>query len=578
MLSKKSIPIIITLLLFLILLGYFLITPLVERAGDIGEYYGITETFITHFGFDLHPENQLGLSELLDPYYYNSPYYYILGRDGGRYPVHFIFYSLLLIPIRLILQFFTFNPLLSFSVTNLLILFLTILYIITKLLQEDYQKYLFLVFTLLSPVMFFIVWPGPDVFYICMLLLGIFFFCDKKYIRSSMFVALASWHSQPLIIICGAILAFYFFSNIFYSRINSKILLHFDPKVFISCVLVGLFALIPYFYNLFIFGMLTPWNVLADGWTVMNGFGIQNVSLLKLFEMFFDLNIGVFWYMPILFILFIIGLFKRYRNLHAIYLTSSFLITCFFYQTNPAWHYGTSGFGPTRHVLFMIPLIIYIALQVKLASVKYLVISLIIGTQLVVLSMNGFLKPHPPNSLYHNPMASFILNTWPQFYNPSYELFVDRTNHTDNDYLSNAFYKASSGKCKKAFVLIGLSKELLTTCGYIPEFYKQSLDDPFSRKASYDRSLWVKQATFWPDNYACTEGIVATKERPFVCMRSIEDVIKYTGFQDTNRLQKPANLDYIGVWELKFGSPVLINVPAGYVIQYFGQKGVYVNY
>jgi hypothetical protein len=41
----------------------------------------------------------------------------------------------------------------------------------------------------------------------------------------------------------------------------------------------------------------------------------------------------------------------RFRIDQPLYYYSS-VITAFFYQTNPAWYHGTSGYGPSRHAIF----------------------------------------------------------------------------------------------------------------------------------------------------------------------------------------------------------------------------------
>lgn len=113
-------------------LDYFLIKPAVNWGGDIIEYYGITESLINHGSPKLTSQDKSNITKLLNPAYFEDPQYYIKNSSGDRYPVHFIFYSILLIPMRVLLEIFGQNPIKTIALTNLIILSLTVLFIIKK--------------------------------------------------------------------------------------------------------------------------------------------------------------------------------------------------------------------------------------------------------------------------------------------------------------------------------------------------------------------------------------------------------------------------------------------------------------
>lgn len=564
---------------------YFLSKPVMQPAGDIPEYYGITQTLLSHFGFNLTSSDQEYLSKVLNPGYFNDPGYYIQGRGQNRYPVHFVFYSILVLPIRLILKLLNFNELLSLSITNLIILSATVLFILIRFLKSTKSQLIFILLVYISPVVFFIIWPGPDIFYTCMMLISVFYFFERGYFKSALFGVLASWHSQPLAIYAGLMTLFFILKELIRAKEGGGYKVTIDKKVikiFVFCLILALLVLTPYFLNYYMFGILTPWKILQDGWTIMRGFGVQNTSLVKLYEMFFDLNIGLFWYAPFIVILGTVFVLENVKKADVKYMFFCLLFTAFFYQTNPAWHYGTSGYGPTRHVIFVLPFFIYCVLKFlekeesKIELVSFIVILTVV--QFFPLKMNNFLRPFPPDSLRHNQLARFVLDNYPSLYNPTPEIFIDRTSNTDPKNLINAVYKKDFS-CKKAFILKGQNEYLMSHCGSIPTTYQQKLDDPFSRKANYPRTTYVLEATLWPDSSFCTESVFTLGTKDYVCIRDLDTMLKTANITDKTRV-KPYYDDAgeSGVWYIPKGNPLKITVPAGYIMDYYGQEGIYVNY
>lgn len=455
----KILPYIILCLVAGIMVGAFLGNNPPSPAGDIVEYYGITESIMRHGTIALRPEDQSNLSTVLHPEYFSNPGYYLRGTDGNRYPVHFIAYSLLLIPIRWVLTIVQLNPLLVFSVGNSIMLFSALAYIMRYALRSSWQRGVLLVAALTSPLISFLWWPGPDVFSMSLLLVALFLFYEDKPFAAASLTALASWQSQPLLVVTIGLLGYSCITHHGNTKTKSWLRL---AALSTGIVAVGL---IPYLYNYVLFGALTPWTILQDFWTRTYGFGLQNINLQKLFEQIFDLNIGVFWYAPILTIA---GLYtlaiQSIQNTKTRWLTCMAIVALLAYQTNPAWHYGTAGYGPTRHALILIPfLIAAIIWHSKPKAVWMGLVALILVSQVYILSINNYIFPVFTNTLVHSPVARFVLDRWPALYNPTPEIFVDRTNHTDLDHPTTAIYSVN-GICKKAYVLLPDLDRILQTC------------------------------------------------------------------------------------------------------------------
>ncbi|MDD4937979.1 MAG: hypothetical protein PHX34_03090 [Candidatus Shapirobacteria bacterium] len=551
---------------------FYFSTQKVQLAGDIAEYYGITESILSHGSVNLTPSDQSVLSKKLHPEYFNDPGYYLVGHNSNRFPVHFIFYSILVIPIRLILRLFSQNELLSLTFTNILLTFTALFLIFRCFIKNPFSRLVLLIILMTSPFISFLSWPGPDVFYFILVLLSLFLFNKKHYLLASTITAIASWHSQPLIILSIFFATFHFFTT------NFKFKDHrFHLTLNLKTILIGISILfilsIPYFYNLYAFSALTPWTIFKDGWTQISGFGPQNISLKRTFEQFFDLNMGLFWYAPLITI---VGLYYWIRSQKINrWLFLPVILTILFYQTNPGWNFGTAGFGPSRHIIFIIPFLIYfLTISLKPKTKNYLCLTLIIVSQIFILSSNGLIHPNFENSLKLTPLSKYILNHYPQYYNPTPEIFIDRTNHTDNGYPTTAIYK-NNGICRKAYVLITDKDKLISQCSYIPDKYLNIFNNDFLNKTSFSRTTITTEATFWPDTQSCEDWYQTNEQNPYLCLKTLSDFIKNTSINDPARIE---SLGYPGVWHLKNGLPQKIIIPPGYIINHYSLTGVYVNY
>lgn len=557
---------------------YVLMVATVQQAGDIVEYYGVTESLVNHGGVSLTLEDRVNLEQVLHKAYFEMSGYYIEGRKAARYPVHFWFYSLLAVPVRLLLSLTELDLRRSLFFVNWLSIICAVGFIWTRYVKDWFKRIALLVLVFTGALMSFLIWPGPDLWYLSLLLIVPFAFFEGECWLAAGLTALASWHSQPLIVFAAGLTAYAIYQS-WLTKIDNQTLLKPDIKPLIWAGLLGLMALIPYVYNLYAFGVLTPWTKLQDGWTIMNGFGLHNASLWKFWEQWFDLNVGLFWYAPVVFVLALVGVWKmRSKKQQLWFFAGLSILTAFFYQTNPAWHYGTVGFGPGRHGVYLLPILIYFALQALSKKVWGVVlIAVIISSQVWGLSLNGYLEPDFTKTLQLSPFAEFVLNRWPQWYSPTPEIFVDRVNHTDLDYPTTAIYKRN-GQCVKAYALMTDEEQLKIECGGIPEAYQIQFDNSYVRLANYSREVVTKEATFWPEPGACADGFTKTEQKPFQCMRTEGEFLKLTGLLDASRLAKVPNFDYPGIWKVTWGVPVKLTIPAGYIINHYAMNGVYVDY
>jgi len=589
----------ITLLLFVVVLRH---TP--QQAGDIVEYFGTTQSLLSHGGVNLTAPDRLTLENVLHPAYFDDPQYYVVGRGESRYPVHFVLYSVLAVPIYVVLQIMGANLLLTLPLLNWLILTFTALAML-RLMQKSpkleanhaggvqarslsfFLGFAFLTLLYLSPMLSFLVWPGPDMLYMCLLLLAIFSFFEEKFLWAALLSAIASWHSQPLMFLALFFIGYYGYvtlqnrgKHVTYSPLENAPKIQNTIYKILPVLFLTLLIAIPYIYNLYAFGVLTPWTQFENGWTRAFGFGFHNASLKKLFEQFFDLNMGLFWYTPVLFVAGLAGFIYKARSSRLTQIVGAvFLLTCFAYQTNPAWHYGTAGYGPGRHALFAIAFLIYFAglLFARFRKIGYVLLTLFVVTQIYVHSFNGWATPNFEKVLQHSPYAIFVLDRAPFLYNPTPEIFADRTNHTDVDHPVSAIY-FSGITCKKAYVLPTDIQRVIDACGSLPENSVGIVDNEFNRKANYTRTIKTNEATLWPDSQSCENGFIHDAQRPYICLKTKDDVKKMAGVNDVSRITTVPDYEYTGIWKIKNGKPIDIIIPPGYIVDYNATEGIYINF
>ena len=310
---KNKFPWLIFSLVALFLGAYVLFIAKVQLAGDIAEYYGVTESVVNHFGLNLTDQDRTNLEKVLHPAYFEMSGYYLDGVDQNRYPVHFWFYSLLAVPFRLILSQLNLDPRKSLLIVNWLSVVTAVALIFKRYLTNSAKRLALLVAVFTGALMSFLVWPGPDLWYLSLLLIVPFAFFNQDYWLAVVLTIIASWHSQPLVVLAAGLTAYAVFTTVkkqLKSRSKKNVIIFLLKNSMVGAVL-GLIALIPYFYNLAVFGVLTPWTQLQDGWTIIRGFGLHNASLWKFYEQWLDLNIGLFWYASAVFILALLGIFKR---------------------------------------------------------------------------------------------------------------------------------------------------------------------------------------------------------------------------------------------------------------------------
>ena len=539
---------------------YFLLEPKIHYGGDIIEYYGISESFINHLSFKLTSFDKTKLIEKFGKGYFENPEYYPANSQGNRYSSHFFAYSVLQVPVRLFLRLFNMEELKTFRLTNIIVLFACAFFLMKNYILSYWKRILFIILLFGSPLMFFIVWPGPELIATCCILMAVFLFFNNRKKEAFLFSLFPAWQSQPLMFISLGITA-----SIFIDMLTSK---QFSIKNVLILLCLNILIFTPNIYYLAIYGNLSPF-------TVTKIVSMGNFTFQKVIEVIIDPNIGLLFYAPVLVIGAVYALFhKRFKKITNILFLFSFLLPLFFFPLINNWNHGTAGYGPTRYALYLIPLCIYLILT--LFDKKKLMMGLIvlyIITQSYILSFNNGLMPTFENTFQHTPFAKLLLQYAPNLYNPTPEIFFERTFGKEYPVIVTSAYK-HNGKCKKAYILPTQKDILVKLCGSIPT--DLVFINEFAKPQAITQKVLTAEATLYPADKSCAYDYTPTLEKPYICMKTLEDVTKYTQIEDEDRWIKVKNS--FGAWTLKWAKPIEISIPPGYIVHYYSLDGRYINY
>jgi len=151
----------------LILLVNFIAFSTPSLIGDGAEYLGMTISFFNHLTPDFRAEDiemreEIGQKNGIDFPDTLVNHGYVSSSNGEWYPFHFWGYSLINLPVFIILNKFGFNELRTFQITNSIILLIALWFIaLFSKFENEFQKGLFLAFCALSPALLYIKWSSP---------------------------------------------------------------------------------------------------------------------------------------------------------------------------------------------------------------------------------------------------------------------------------------------------------------------------------------------------------------------------------------------------------------------------------
>lgn len=453
--GNRAFFVVVGLVLFLTMC---LVKPSVQ--GDGPEYLLMTESFFNHLTPDLREEDIETLESVEErfsfPVFHRQPQqYYFPARDGRLYSYHFWLYPLVNLPVKAALHFLGLHEIKVFQITNALLMILALYFIIFRSAFDELQKRMFSYLLLVSPVFWFIHWAHPEVFSCVLVVMSLVSLSREKWRSAVFWAAVASTQNQPLVLL----VAFLWVVGLVRSMHKRS-----DVGLLTAAALP---AVLPNLFYLLKYG--SP-SLLAQ-----EAASLDNVSLFKALELFFDLNVGMLPYIPLALVLFF-GILARDAFIRRrvvfghtfVPLLLAMMLAC---TPTILWNHGTTG--PNRYVIWMLPLVFYVLANEISSSAPgrklyCLALWTTIAVQFAIVLRFGGITPKNTQT-HHTYLAKFVLNHFPALYNPTHEIFIARTLHRTSAEPEGPVVYYYKGECRKALVDITDQSELESLCRIIPD-------------------------------------------------------------------------------------------------------------
>lgn len=367
---------------------------------------------------------------------------------------YFPTYSLISLPVKLVLQMLSLPQERAFIITNA-ILFIAALEIVRRKLKQPIQNKLLLILLLIiSPAFIMVNYASAEVFILSLVIISLVHFSNKEYKRAALFVSIASM-PNPTIMVYGMAIILDYFMNVLSENKKVKLLQLIKTKCketfkFALCFLP---CLVPFIFN---YIYVKQGNLTSGGATLID-------YPERFFSYLFDTNLGYFAYFPILLLLFI-GLF----------------IVCMLRKQFRAVSYGIAFFGTvaafslmmhincgmelsSRYVVWSFPIMAFFVTTVGLEVITRKVIGRVVVSVSVVVSLFIlYYNTHPYYSYVEfNTITRQILNNYPQLYNPYSSLFNSRANHIDGGYniTTPVYYRDSENDYVRKILFLGTEED-----------------------------------------------------------------------------------------------------------------------
>lgn len=462
--ERLTLKIVNYMLFGIICLAFFFVTGIISKAslfGDGQEYLFMQEAFVNHFSPDIRPVDLETSQQILyakgdtvaDGYLsglkgllLNNPtpgqQYWgaFIAENGKAYCYHFWMYSLCCMPVDLFLKAFHFNQLKSFQITNLLLIFLVIWYLLFKSRLTELQKFIAGILFLFSGTIWYILRTHPEIFSASLLFLALLLLYDRRYYLSVLLASVASFQNPPILFTVAFILFKYYLDN------------GFQFKKLLMLGITGSVSLLPMLFYYWYFG--SPNLIMKSGMT-----DSSFISAHRLLSLFFDLNQGLILSIPLVFLVFLGHAAYRITFHLKKSLTSISYILLLILLAIPSlpqrnWNMGAVIIS--RYALWIsMPVLIYLVMEIKWDKLyKKIGIAVILISQVYLVTSKGGLLAGAGGYVQFNKLSRFVLDHCPSIYNPDPEIFGERAlGHEEvhpND--SPVKYFDSKGNLKKIMV------------------------------------------------------------------------------------------------------------------------------
>ena len=338
-------------------------------------------------------------------------------NNGGVYGYHFVFYSLLNVPARFMTDLLNLHPIQAFKYTNLACWILLLILFLFLRKQLVFDEALLFLAGFFSAAFYYNTWTHPELTTVILLMASFIFLNQERFHLAILTCALATLQNQPLV----------FLLLWMYVYVWNK--QQYAIKPLLPFGLYGLIVFIPslYFYRLF-----GTTSLIKDA-----GFlAAENISLTRISGFYVDLNQGMILSIGLFLLLYMVLLVQRLViiiktrkaelwDLMPLVLVSMTLLV----SAMNNWNHGMAIVN--RYAVWMgVPLLFHVFYLMRDFSIRLsipLVVSALIS-QGILLSVHLPFNQFDWSNLQHMPIAKWVLDHHPSWYNPDPQIFISRTN------------------------------------------------------------------------------------------------------------------------------------------------------
>lgn len=425
-------------LLAMLLLCMLAVAP-VHMEGDVAEYASMTVALARHGTpeirlADMHATAQWlpstrGAMETLEHNLHAGQKLtdgFYLGNDGKEYALHFWAYSALAALPYSVLPALGAPPGKCWQVVNAAALFVLGMAMF-RLFGNAWRALGGMALYLLCGGVLYWHWSSPECLSAALLLAGLIYFCTRAPVRGGLWIGLAAMQNPSIALALGfaPLLAACLDGQV--SGWRARLLAQWRWRVAAGIALgAALFAVSPLF-NLAKFGV--P-SIIAR-----IGAGFQHVTLARLIGYYFDLNQGMVVAMPTVMAALpgLLALRLEGRGRHAaalllcVALTLGFSVPCMM-----IFNWNSSAAGVMRYAFWGAMPLLLLALWRLRAAAAWPRAALMAAALLQAAAMFSASRY---NHLHFSPLAAWMLQKAPAWYNPEPETFAERATYTDGPFV-----------------------------------------------------------------------------------------------------------------------------------------------
>lgn len=405
------------------------------------------------------PEHQTYLD-----WYYND----FLPRDaqGNAYPWYFGIYSMLCIPVFLLLKLLGLNVIYSFAITNALLLAGALYFVYRQCHLPLISRFLLLMLLGFSPIIRYIQWQSYEVATCSFVMVSMTYWFTGRRKLAALFLAFGATMNPTAMAFGIFMILEFFFDKLRDSGWNVS-------AFFKSCLSgwkeIGIYALcfvpclIPIGITYVHFG---TFNMAA-----MTGVTDYAGIFPRFVAYFLDLNFGMLPYVPFLLIFLIIIAACAIRNKTWKYIFAILGILGTVAAFSITGHINCGMTGIARYNAWLLPMLIFTVIYAADNGVlrqipKKCTNSVVVVSVCWCLFTVTIVAYSPTKGTYLNwePFAVMAMEYTPQLYNPLPSTFNSRTSHVDGGYEISepVIYTGLDGYVRKVLVPTELGKESLT--------------------------------------------------------------------------------------------------------------------